>query len=121
MALSPQTCRYAAVVALSAGCGVHVDALEGKIDLDAHWRKLVKANCQNIAEPKSCIKRELSKDTDPRAAEWKALYVASFGWSNCVAPHLKVNAEAARMTALRETLARELGAMVTLSEPKCEE
>lgn len=87
----------------SPHCDAFVDAMEGKTDLTAFWRKRVVENCANNASPAACRQRYETLGGGPDGEAQKRLYLVGFGWGNCATNHTAFNGESAkRGQAMRE-------------------
>lgn len=89
----------------SPHCDIYVDALEGKADMTALWRKRIAEDCRSNASPAACRKRDEDRGNGTDGAAWKRLYLADFSWGNCAINHTDFNREdPARRTARFEKL-----------------
>lgn len=108
-------------VRASPHCDVYVDALEGKTDLTALWRKRVRDNCANNASPAACRQRHEAQGDGPNGEVWKRLYLIGFGWGNCALDHMTSNgAEGKRSDAQRPRLLKAFVKAYRVKE-SCEE
>ena len=90
----------------SPHCDAYIDALEGKTDLTALWRKRIAENCADNASPASCRQRYEAQGEKPDGEAWKRLYLTGFGWGNCATNHTGFNEGAKRRDALWEKLSK---------------
>lgn len=75
-------------------CDRFVDALEGKSDLDAMWKRAVDEDCANNASPQRCKARYETEAAGPDGAAHKRLYLTMFGWNNCANNSIAYNTDA---------------------------
>lgn len=91
----------------SPHCDRFVDALEGKGDMTALWRKQIAEGCVNNASPAACRRRYEDRGNGRDGEAWKRHYLTSFGWNNCATEYTAFNGEGAtRRNAMMEKLAK---------------
>lgn len=83
-------------------CDAFVDALEGKADMDALFRKSLADGCKDNASPNACRQRYESQASGPDGDAVKRLYLTNFGWGNCATRYTAVNVGSDQLTAMRE-------------------
>lgn len=77
----------------SPHCDRFIDALEGKADLTAAWRKQIADGCQDNASPAACRRRYEERGEKPDGDAWKRIYLIGFGWNNCALRHSAFSAD----------------------------
>ena len=75
----------------SPHCDVFIDALEGKSDLTAVWRKRIAERCADNVSPSACRQRYETAAAGPDGDAHKRLYLVGFGWGNCAIDHSAFN------------------------------
>lgn len=98
-------------------CSHHIDALEGKSDLIAHWQEVFRSLCEKNSDPVACRNRHLAHETKPDALAWIKLDVLSFGWNNCARKYSKINA--ADKEVMRKTLQQRFDRLFKVRQ-RCE-
>lgn len=78
----------------SPRCDRFVDALEGKSDVDAAWKRAVDEGCADNASPQRCKARYETEAAKQDGTAYKRLYLITFGWSNCAANSIAFNTDA---------------------------
>jgi hypothetical protein len=92
----------------AATCSHFIDALEGKSDITAEFRKTVDRTCsQNGASPQ-CVERILADLEKSDATDWAWTYVMHFGWNNCAIKFMIRNADHEKREQLRAALQRQI-------------
>lgn len=90
----------------SPHCDRFVDALEGKSDFNAAWKRAVDEGCANNASPQRCKARYEAEAARPDGAAYKRLYLTMFGWNNCATNFIAYNTDAG--TKAREAMQAKL-------------
>lgn len=104
-------------------CDRFVDALEGKSDFDAAWKRAVDEGCASNASPQRCKARYETEAARPDGAAYKRLYLTMFGWNNCAINSIAHNTDAgtkareAMQAKLRKAFARTYRAKFVCEKP----
>lgn len=87
-------------------CDRFVDALEGKSDFNAAWKRAVDTDCANNASPQRCKARYEAEAARPDGAAHKRLYLTMYGWNNCATNFIAYNTDAG--TTARQAMQAKL-------------
>jgi hypothetical protein len=103
----------------AAACSHFIDALEGKSDIVAEFRKTLDRNCSQNGAPARCVERGLADLEKPDATEWAWTYVLDFGWNNCAIKFMVRNADDQKRERLRAALEKQVRRAFKVTQ-KCE-
>jgi hypothetical protein len=75
----------------AAKCSPFIDALEGKTDIRAIWRRVIDSQCQKNTSPEWCKADFLKAESRPNLSERIKYDVLTYGWGSCSVPFRKTS------------------------------